>query len=78
MVSTGSTSTDTGAGEKTAGAATDVGDHTHSQREGLQVGDSVIARWLTDRRWYAASIRSVSKAGRCTTEVAGNVYMGVN
>lgn len=27
----------------------------------LSVGDRVIAKWITDKRWYVATIRSVSK-----------------
>lgn len=49
-------------------AASNVGDRTPSQGgEGLEVGDSVIGRWFDDRRWYVATIKSVSRNNRYNT-----------
>ena len=41
-----------------------AGQRTPNRKGELDVGDAVIARWMTDKRWYAASIKTVSKNGR--------------
>ena len=30
----------------------------------VEVGDMVIARWLTDKRWYVATVKNLLKSGR--------------
>ena len=42
----------------------EIGERTPRRQDSMGAGDTVIARWITDKRWYVASVKNVSKTGR--------------